>query len=166
MNAYTNVHGSSSIWTCRISNICLYFFQLCLHEETITQYSKFEKFKSMSYQEHKTCNPHYTRIFLGNLVADIPCEFWASSKYVVVFRLSSTLASKKWYAKDNSQSDLQVPSWLKANWKVIPYLINIFFALDYFGQVHCVCQKTGLLNKHTSSRRTVSLPIRDYLYIM
>ena len=46
---------------------------------------------------------------------------------------------------------------------------SLFFAIvaaDYFGQVSCVCQKTGLLNKHTSSRRTVSLPIRDYLYIM
>ena len=49
----TNVLGSASIWTCRISNICFDFFQLRLPEAKNNKYSIFDTSKSMSYQGHK-----------------------------------------------------------------------------------------------------------------
>ena len=50
------VLGSSSIWTCRISNICCCFLQACTLEKSKQIFdilnSKFVTSKSMSYQEH------------------------------------------------------------------------------------------------------------------
>jgi hypothetical protein len=58
-------------------------------------------------------------------------------------------------------------SHLGSNWKVVPYLINIFFLLFQLqitlGRSIVYVKKTGLLNKHTSSGRTVSLPISTLL---
>ena len=65
----TNVRSSSSIWMCRISNICFDFLKFHLPSENNNKYSKFNTSKSMSYQGQmvrslhmhnaKECNSRY-----------------------------------------------------------------------------------------------------------
>ena len=73
----SNVLGSSSIWTCRISNICCCLLQAGWLEKIKTniQYSKFDTSKLMSYQGHEIPNPKLWKMEQYVHVRALPGKF-------------------------------------------------------------------------------------------
>ena len=86
----TNVLGSTSIWTCRISNFVL-IFKLCLYEENNNKYSKFDMSKSLSYQGRK-----YGQIKSGRWAKILwPSKnIWTLSTCLVVIQITKDVTKR------------------------------------------------------------------------